>query len=96
MDIDEKFAPLSSPNIPIISVVTIGEIRSIAIRNKWGKKKLKHAEDIYKKCVVVGINKKPIIETYGKIDAFSQGKVESSRGTSINVSLKLLSVKCEL
>ena len=59
--IDEEFEPFAKPNVPIISVVTIGEIKSIGIRNKWGKQKLANVELIYKKCVVVGINKKPII-----------------------------------
>lgn len=76
MLIDEYFAPFAEPNIPIIQVVTVGEIRSIGIRNKWGKKKLTNVEEIYKKCVVVGINKEPIIDTYGKIDSYSQGKLE--------------------
>jgi len=76
MLIDEQFEPFEQPNIPIISVVTVGEIRSIGIRNKWGKQKLTNVEQIYEKCVVVGINKKPIIDVYGKIDAYSQGKLE--------------------
>lgn len=42
--IEEKFAPFSSENIPILSVVTLGEIESIAIRNKWGKRRLSAVE----------------------------------------------------
>ena len=30
--VDEKYAPLSNQNIPIISVVSIGEIQSLGIR----------------------------------------------------------------
>jgi len=76
MFIDEKFAPFTSPNIPIISVVTIGEIRSIGIRNKWGKQKLISVELLYNNCLIIGINKKPIINAYGNIDSYSQGKLE--------------------
>lgn len=35
--IDKTFSPLNFPNTPIIFVVTIGEIKSLALRNKWGK-----------------------------------------------------------
>ena len=63
--IDKQFAPFSYPNIPIVSVVTIGEIRSIGIRNKWGKQKIINVERIFEKCVIVGkcqalINKRQI------------------------------------
>jgi len=35
--IDNLYAPLTEDNIPIISVVSIGEIKSIAIQNKWAE-----------------------------------------------------------
>lgn len=37
--LDNQYAPLSPINTPIISVVSIGEIKSLALRNQWGKVK---------------------------------------------------------
>jgi predicted nucleic acid-binding protein len=31
--VDKKFAPLDSTNEPVISVVTVGEVKAIAIKN---------------------------------------------------------------
>ena len=75
--IDKKYAPLSVENTPIISVVSVGEIRSIATRNKWGKKKLGKLQELLDKFIVADINVEQIIEKYAEIDAFSQGKLES-------------------
>ena len=73
--IEEQYAPFSPSNIPIISVVSLGEIESIALRNKWGQKKLQAVEKFFQKCIVTDVNSKDVIKTYGEIDAFSQGKL---------------------
>ena len=33
---DQTYQPFDLPNIPLISVVTKGEIKSIGLKNKWG------------------------------------------------------------
>jgi len=81
--IDQNFAPLAQGNIPVISVVSVGEIRSIALRNNWGKKKLQQLEELLNQLVVADINAKDVIEKYAEIDAFSQGKLKGKPlGTS--------------
>jgi len=77
--VDEKYAPLSNQNIPIISVVSIGEIKSLGIRNQWGIKKFELLEKLLTKFVVADINVESIIECYAEIDAFSQGKLPSRK-----------------
>ena len=37
--INSKYDPLEHPNTTLISVVSVGEIKSIATRNNWGIKK---------------------------------------------------------
>jgi len=74
--IDETFAPLSIENTSIISVVSVGEIKSLALQNKWGKKKLKTLEVLLSKFIVADINVDEIIDKYAEIDAFSQGKLK--------------------
>ena len=73
--IDQKFSPFKQGNIPIISVVTLGEIESLALRNNWGSKRISNVEKFLNKCVVADINSKDVVKMYGQIDAYSQGKL---------------------
>ena len=66
------------PNIPLVSVVSIGELESFALRNKWGKKRLDKLDFFLKQTVIVDINFTDIIKKYGEIDAFSQGKLTNN------------------
>lgn len=71
--IEERYDPLGSGNNPVISIVTVGEIRSIAKRNYWGAKRLATVEEIMSKLIITDINYEDLIEMYAEIDAFSQG-----------------------
>jgi tRNA(fMet)-specific endonuclease VapC len=74
--IEDKYNPLGSGNNPIISVVTIGEIRSIAKMNYWGSRRLEVVEKMMKKLIITDINYEDLIEKYAEIDAFSQGRIK--------------------
>ena len=63
---------------PLISIVSIGEIRSIAKRNYWGNRKIKLLEDILNTLIVVDINSEDVIEMYAELDAYSQGKLKEN------------------
>ncbi|MBK8562308.1 MAG: PIN domain-containing protein [Saprospiraceae bacterium] len=81
--IDQNIAPVSQGNIPVVSVVSVGEIRSIALRNNWGKKKQQQLEELLNQLVIADINAEDVIEKYAEIDAFSQGKLKGKPlGTS--------------
>ena len=73
--IDKTHAPLGAGNIPVISVVSVGEIRSLALRNNWGKQKQQQLEALLNQLVVADINAEDVFERYAEIDAFSQGKL---------------------
>ncbi len=60
--IEEAYDPLGSGNNPIISVVTVGEIRSIAKRNYWGARRLEAVEKMMKKLIITDINYEDLIE----------------------------------
>jgi tRNA(fMet)-specific endonuclease VapC len=60
----------------IVSAVSIGELRSIALRNKWGTRKLNDVEILIRKLFVVEVNNDTIHNRYAEIDTFSQGKLE--------------------
>lgn len=38
--LDENYDPLGQDNTAIISVVVLGELESIALRNNWGQKRI--------------------------------------------------------
>lgn len=72
-EIDRQFDPLGIANVPVISVVTIGEIRSLAIRNRWGSRRIQKLNEFLSQLVVADIYVEEIIQLYAEIDAFSQG-----------------------
>ncbi len=69
----------------IVSAVSIGELRSLALRNKWGAKKLNDAEILIRKLFVVEIHNDAIHNRYAEIDAFSQGKLDEK---PLNISAR--------
>ncbi len=75
--IEEKYNLFSSPNIPIVSVVSAGELYSMAKQNKWGIQKITAIETLLKEVVIIDLHFAPLIELYAQIDAYSQGKLEN-------------------
>jgi tRNA(fMet)-specific endonuclease VapC len=56
-----------------ISVATVAELKSIALQNSWGAKKMGLVDVILDEILVVEINEN-LIDTYAEIDAYSQCK----------------------
>jgi len=85
--IDKEYAPLSIENTPIISVVTKGEILSLAFRNSWGEKKIDSLNLLLDSFLITNINVESVINRYAEIDAFSQGKLKGRKleGSSRNM-----------
>lgn len=52
-------------------MASVGELRSIALQNKWGTKKLELLEIVLEELLIVEINE-GLIDTYAQIDAYSQ------------------------
>jgi len=74
-EINKRFQPLISPNSSIISVVSKAELKSIVLRNQWGKKRMDMHEEFLKQFLIADINVETIIQRYAEIDAYSQGKL---------------------
>ncbi|MBK7873777.1 MAG: hypothetical protein IPJ74_25525 [Saprospiraceae bacterium] len=70
--IEHQYNPFGAANNPIISIVTVGEIKSIALQNQWGGKRLRAVEELLNKGIIADIKYTPILEKYAEIDAFSQ------------------------
>lgn len=65
---------MSPTERPLISVVTVGEIKSFAHRLQWGARKLADLDKLLRELVVVDINAAPILDRYAEIDSWSQGQ----------------------
>jgi len=66
---------LSGEHNLIVSVVTVGEIKSIAKQQNWGDKKVEKMLRLLDEFLITAINIDNIIERYADIDAFSQGRL---------------------
>jgi tRNA(fMet)-specific endonuclease VapC len=69
---------------PLISVVTLGEIKSLARQFGWGQPKIDKLDSLLQELVVVPIEKREIIDKYSEIDFFSQREAGSSRNMGKN------------
>lgn len=65
--IDKKYAPLNSTNKAVISIVTIGEIKSLSIKNNWGENKIAKIEKTLEKLIISDINDEEILDRYAKL-----------------------------
>ena len=75
--IDSAYNPFGNGNTPVLSVVSVGEIKSIALRNNWGKVKLTKLRELMSLFVITDINSDDVLDVYAEIDAFSQGKLKN-------------------
>jgi tRNA(fMet)-specific endonuclease VapC len=57
-----------------ISIVTMGELLSIAQQNNWGSSKLRQLETLVKAFKTIPIDKRVLLDIYADIDTFSKGK----------------------
>lgn len=72
--VEKKFQLFSSENISLISIVTVGEIKSLAYQFGWGHKRIEFMNDLVKKIPAVKIDSDQILDAFAEIDSFSQGK----------------------
>jgi len=77
--LEDKINLLKPENILVISVVSLGEIRSIAKQNNWGERKVNRLTKILDRFLIADINSEEIIERYSEIDAYSQGKLKNKK-----------------
>jgi len=56
-----------------ISIASLAELKSMALQNNWGSRKIALTEFVIGKTLVVEINEN-LVDTYTQIDAYSQRK----------------------
>ncbi|WP_353887438.1 PIN domain-containing protein [uncultured Spirosoma sp.] len=86
--IDDTYDVLSSQNDTFISVVTVGELRSLALQNNWGTQRTTLLNDYLNRFLVTDINVETVIQRYAIIDAYSQGRLATNplSGSARNMS----------
>ncbi len=60
-----------------ISIVSLGELESLAIQNEWGSRRLERLNDITNDFTLLDINIENIVKRYAQIDAYSQGRLRN-------------------
>jgi tRNA(fMet)-specific endonuclease VapC len=66
-----------------LSVVSLGELYALALRNNWGERRLMQLAQLRQDFTIIDINIEDIIQRYAQVDAYSQGKL-ASRPLSIS------------
>lgn len=82
--IDAEFGLRASKVRPLISVVTLGEVRVLARRNAWGENKLRALETALSNLVIVDVSPPTVIEAYVDIDINSQSHRDGARNMGKN------------
>jgi tRNA(fMet)-specific endonuclease VapC len=67
----------ASDSLPMISVVSYGEILAFAHQRNWGTTKRKEIQKVINKLIVIDINSgdNSLLESYAEIDAYSKDKL---------------------
>lgn len=73
--LDQEYAPLERNNIALISVVTRGELQSLAYQFDWGKQKRSQLQNLLNSVRSVPIQSVDVVDRYAEIDAFSQNEL---------------------
>ena len=71
--VEQQYDPLGPDNESWLSAVSLGEIRAIAMKNKWGEKRTSRLDAFLSRFLISDINIQEIILRYAAIDTFSQG-----------------------
>lgn len=61
-------------DVPLLSVVSIGELLSLARQFNWGVDKIQYMQEVVGELVIVDINSQPVLEAYAEIDAWGRSK----------------------
>lgn len=85
--IDEKYSPGKQPNIAVISIVTVAELKSLAVRLKWGPDKMENLDTLLREFPAVDIKHDAILNKFAEIDAYRTNKHPEKR-LPVNMTAK--------
>jgi tRNA(fMet)-specific endonuclease VapC len=78
-EIEAKFKIFSGNNRIGISIVSRGEIEASILKVGLGEVRQKRIKDLMSQLTEFGIHFEEVVKKYAEIDAFSQGKLKSSK-----------------
>ena len=64
---------------PLISIVTVGELRALATKLGWGAAKQRQLEELLAELVVVNLNQGDIVKHYAAIDYYCEKVMKPAR-----------------
>lgn len=67
--IESRFQLKASAFSPLVCVVTLGEIRAMAYRRKWGASRLQKLDEFLSHLVAISISAPAVIDAYARIQA---------------------------
>lgn len=68
--IDRQFGLRERKERPLLSIVSVGELLSLARQWKWGEKKMERLRELVGELVVLDLQREPVLEKYAEIDAY--------------------------
>lgn len=74
--IEDEYNLFEENNTLAISVATLGELNAFIKKIGIGERRKRKINGIVSRLVKIGLNSKELIEKYGDIDAYSQGKLK--------------------
>src|SRR4051794_38037110 len=66
--IEAQYSLNRSPTSPIISIVTVGEVRAFTRHRNWGAKKMREIQKVMDECVVVPLDLAGIVDAYAELN----------------------------
>jgi tRNA(fMet)-specific endonuclease VapC len=55
---------------PLLSIVSVGELLSLATQWNWGEKKVQQLRELVGELVILDLQRQPILERYAAIDSY--------------------------
>jgi predicted nucleic acid-binding protein len=70
--IEAEFGLFTASLPPLLSVVSLGEARSLARQWSWGPEKITQLHALLLKLVIIDINREPVVASYVELDHYSR------------------------
>lgn len=77
--INNELALSERPERPVISVVTVGELRAAALKFDWGAKKRTALDVLVRQLVIIDIRADAVLTKYAEINQYSEREVKPAR-----------------
>lgn len=71
---DRQFGLRERRERPLLSIVSVGELLSLARQWSWGEAKVVRLRELLAELVVLDLQREPILERYGEMDAWCKSK----------------------